>query len=714
MTVSVEELTQDEARQELARLAALIAEYDRLYYLCDAPVISDAEYDALRERNKAIETRFPHLVREDSPSRRVGMPMSDKAAGKFEKLSHALPMLSLDNAFSAQDVEDFVRRIRRFLRLDGKEKLEFTAEPKIDGLSLSLRYEDAQLVSAATRGDGQVGENVTANARMVMDIPQKLKGAPPKILEVRGEIYMSRQDFVDLNENQGQDFANPRNAAAGSLRQLDPSITKSRRLKFFAYGWGEISQMPATTQIDMVFALAAYGFTINPLTKLFQDSRGLIEHYQGIFENRPLLDYDIDGVVYKVNDLSLQERLGFVSRSPRWAIAHKFPAEQAYTILRSIDIQVGRTGALTPVARLEPITVGGVVVANASLHNEDFIAARGQNGAPIREGRDIRIGDTLIIQRAGDVIPQIVDVALEKRPPGALPYIFPDHCPVCGSSAPREAGEAVRRCNGGIYCSAQMIERLRHFVSRNAFDIEGLGDKQIEFFASSDDPALSIHSPDEIFTLQRRQEKALTRLENIDGFGTLSVRKLYAAIEARRKISFSRFLFALGIRHVGEVNAKRLARAYRNYDAFETVVSAAEIPVDKADKGNEAWVELKTIEGIGSIVATSLVQFYHELHNQDIIDKLRREVRILDEELPVQSSSPVAGKVVVFTGTFARMSRDEAKAMAERYGAKTAGSVSKKTDLVVAGAQAGSKLVKAQEIGIEVIDEDAWFALVAS
>jgi len=710
MNKPVEALTEEEARAELAHLAALIAEHDRFYYLNDAPAISDADYDALRKRNKTIEELFPHLVREDSPSKHVGAPLS----GKFEKLTHKIAMLSLDNAFSAQDVEDFIQRIRRFLRLSQDAALDLTAEPKIDGLSLSLRYEDGLLISAATRGDGQVGENVTANARMVHDIPQKLKGQVPKILEVRGEIYMTRQDFMKLNEEEDQNFANPRNAAAGSLRQLDPSITKKRRLKFFAYSWGEVSQMPVTSQIDMMAALASYGFVTNPLTKLFHDSRGLMAHYQEIFENRSILDYDIDGVVYKVNDLSLQERLGFVSRSPRWAIAHKFPAEQAYTIVRSIDIQVGRTGALTPVARLEPITVGGVVVGNASLHNEDFIAARGQNGAPIREGRDIRIGDTVIIQRAGDVIPQIVDVAVEKRPPNALPYIFPDHCPACGSPAPREEGEAVRRCSGGIYCPAQTIERLRHFVSRNAFDIEGLGEKQIEFFASSDDPFLSIHRPDEIFTLQRRQEKALTRLENVDGFGALSVKKLYAAIEARREVSFSRFLFALGIRHVGEVNAKRLARAYKNYDVFAAVVTAAQIPLDKADKGNEAWAELVDIEGIGQIVAASLVRFYHEAHNKEMIDKLRREVRVVDEALPPQSSSPVAGKTVVFTGTLTRFSREEAKAMAERYGAKTAQSVSKKTDLVVAGPGAGSKLTKAQELGIEVIDEDGWFALVAS
>jgi len=706
----VEELTQQQAEAELARLAALMADYDKLYYLEDAPAVSDADYDALRARNQAIEARFPHLVRDDSPSRRVGVVVSEK----FEKIAHKRPMLSLDNAFCAQDVQDFSERIRRFLRLEPAAKLEFTAEPKIDGLSLALRYEYGLLVSAATRGDGQVGENVTVNARMVKDIPQKLTGKPPEILEVRGEIYMARSDFVDLNAQQAQNFANPRNAAAGSLRQLNPQITKSRKLKFFAYGWGEVSQMPAATQMGMVQTLASYGFNINPLTEVFNTSEALVKHCRMIEENRAKLDYDIDGVVYKVNDLALQERLGFVSRSPRWAIAHKFPAEQAYTIVRAIDIQVGRTGALTPVARLEPITVGGVVVTNASLHNEDFIAGRSQDGEPIREGRDIRVGDTVIVQRAGDVIPQIVDIVPEKRPISAVAYIFPDHCPVCGSFAPRKVGEAVRRCSGGIYCGAQTIERLRHFVSRNAFDIEGLGDKQIEFFASSSDPFLSIHSLDEIFTLQQRQQQALTRLENIDGFGATSVRKLYQAIEARRKISFSRFLFALGIRHIGEVNAKRLARHYKTYAAFKQALTAAQMPIDKADKGNEAWAELVNIEGIGSVVAASLVNFYAEKHNIDIVDRLLRQVEVIEEELPVQSASPVAGKTVVFTGTLTRFSRDEAKAMAERYGAKVAGSVSTKTDLVVAGPGAGSKLTKAQELGIEVIDEDGWFALVGS
>jgi len=701
MKIAVEELTEDQAQAELAYLAQELLDNDRHYYLNDSPTISDAEYDALRARNKAIEAQFPHLVRADSPSHRVGISMTDRAAEKFAKIAHSLPMLSLDNAFEAQDVHDFIDRIRRFLRLPLTAELNFTTEPKIDGLSLSLRYKKGMLVSAATRGDGKIGENVTANARMVDDIPTQLIGYPPEIMEVRGEIYMSRQDFINLNENLPQQFANPRNAAAGSLRQLDPLVTKQRKLRFFAYAWGEVSQMPAHTQMEMMQVLKSYGFSINPLTQFARDSETILDYYQQIEKMRPQLDYDIDGVVYKVNDLTLQNRLGFVSRSPRWAIAHKFPAEQAYTILQAIDIQVGRTGALTPVARLEPITVGGVVVTNASLHNEDFI-----------KSRDIRIGDTVIIQRAGDVIPQIVDVILEKRPASALPYQFPDHCPVCNSPAPRKQGEAVRRCSGGIYCSAQSIERLRHFVSRNAFNIEGLGDKQIEFFANAKDPFLLIETPFDIFTLEERQKEALIKLENMEGFGTTSVKKLYASIAARRQIAFSRFLFALGIRHIGEVNAKRLARTYKNYTDFETVVTAAHIPINKDDKGNEAWEELVNIEGIGTIVTASLVAFYQDKRNKSMIENLRKYITVLDEEIPDVSSSPVSGKTIVFTGTLTRFSRDEAKAMAERNGAKVSGSVSAKTDLVVAGPGAGSKLTKAEHLGIEVIDEDAWFHLV--
>ncbi|UXN06962.1 NAD-dependent DNA ligase LigA [Bartonella sp. HY761] len=712
--IAVENLSEEQAAKELAALASEMAHNDQLYYLEDNPALSDADYDALRQRNHAIEQRFPTLIREDSPSLKVGAKVSEK----FEKLRHNVPMLSLDNAFNDEDVNDFIDRIHRFLRLDTTTPLGISAEPKIDGLSLSLRYEQGKLVSAATRGDGTIGENVTANALTLKDIPRQLKGNYPDIIEVRGECYMARDDFQKLNQRQEeagkQRLANPRNAAAGALRQLDPSITAQRPLRFFAYAWGEVSEMPATTQMGMMDCFAEYGFVVNPLTKLFTSAKDVINHYHMIEEQRANLDYDIDGVVYKVNELSLQSRLGFVSRSPRWAIAHKFPAERAFTLLKGIDIQVGRTGALTPVARLEPITVGGVVVTNATLHNEDYIAGIDSNGGKLRDGRDIRIGDTVIIQRAGDVIPQIVDVVLEKRPSDALPYQFPTICPVCGSHAVREEGEAVRRCTGGLICPAQVVERIRHFVSRNAFDIEGLGEKQVEFFFHAEDPSLSIKTPADIFTLKKRQENSLTKLENIEGFGSRSAAKLYDAIDARREIALSRFLFGLGMRHIGEVNAKRLARAYISYAAFEKAAKDAKMPESKADKGNDTWQELINIEGIGQIVAEAVVDFYSEPHNQEAVHALLAEVTPLDEEVVVASHSPVAGKTIVFTGSLERMSRDEAKAMAERFGAKTAGSVSKKTDLVVAGPKAGSKLDKARELGIEVIDEDAWFDLVGA
>lgn len=708
----VDELTSAQAAQELEWLAKEIARHDILYNTKDQPEISDAEYDALRKRNTAIEQRFPELVRPDSPSIKVGAQVSEK----FEKVRHRVPMLSLDNAFSDDDVKDFVDRIRRFLRLSASDLLQITAEPKIDGLSLSLRYEQGKLVTAATRGDGTVGENVTANAFTVSDIPKQLAGKCPDVLEVRGECYMAHADFQALNERHREEgkqvFANPRNAAAGSLRQLDAGITAKRKLKFFAYAWGEVSQMPATTQLGMVEVFRSYGFTVNPLTKLFDSAEGLLQHFHAIEQQRADLDYDIDGVVYKVNDLALQQRLGFISRSPRWAIAHKFPAERAMTVLRAIDIQVGRTGALTPVARLEPITVGGVVVTNATLHNEDYIKGVGSKGEKIRDGRDIRVGDTVIIQRAGDVIPQIVDIIAERRPSDAKAYDFPTVCPACGSHAVREEGEAVRRCTGGLICPAQAMERLRHFVSRNAFDIEGLGEKQVEFFFHADDQNLSIKSPVDIFTLQERQKNALKKLENCDGFGSVSVQNLYDAINARREISLSRFLFALGIRHVGEVNARRLARAYQTYDAFANIASHAIMPNEEMIKGNDAWLELTNIEGIGSTVAEAVVDFYAEDHNRQILEALLKEVTPLKEVLPITNNSPVAGKIVVFTGSLEQMSRDEAKAMAERLGAKTAASVSKKTDLVVAGPGAGSKLTKAQELGVKIIDEDAWFELV--
>ena len=707
---SVDDLTPDEASDELTQLAAEIARHDALYHGKDAPEISDADYDALRQRNAAIEARFPELVRADSPSLNVGA----EPAGAFTPVRHSRPMLSLDNVFSDDDVTDFVQSVRRFLSLKPDDELVFTAEPKIDGLSMSLRYENGNLVTAATRGDGTTGENVTANIRTIGDIPNALKDAP-EVLEVRGEVYMAREDFMALNARMaesGRVFANPRNAAAGSLRQIDPNVTKTRPLRFFAYAWGETSEDLAATQFDAVARLGTWGFPVNPLMQRCTTLDEMIAHYRSIETNRADLPYDIDGVVYKVDDLALQERLGFRSRSPRWATAHKFPAEKAMTRLEAIDIQVGRTGALTPVARLEPVTVGGVVVTNATLHNEDYIKGIGNNGQPIREGRDIRVGDTVIVQRAGDVIPQILDILPEKRPADAKPYVFPDRCPACGSHAVREEGEVVKRCTGGLVCPAQAVERIRHFVSRNALDIEGLGEKQIEFFYNHPDPAFQIRTPAEIFTLKARQEKSLAKLENVDGFGAVSVKKLYAAIDERRRVEHSRFLFGLGIRHIGETNAKRLARHFLSFDALRAAAEAAKMPEGKGDPGNAEWQEIVGVNGIGSVVAEALVEFFAETHNREAVDALLAEVTPLDEEAPQAVSSPVTGKTVVFTGSLEKMSRDEAKAMAERLGAKVAGSVSKKTDLVVAGPGAGSKLKQATDLGIEVIDEDEWFARV--
>ncbi|RUM99777.1 NAD-dependent DNA ligase LigA [Pseudaminobacter arsenicus] len=707
----VEDLTEAEAQAELARLAQEIAEHDRRYHGEDDPIISDAEYDALRLRNAAIEARFPELVRADSPSLKVGVVPS----ATFSSVAHSVPMLSLDNVFSGEDVMDFVASVRRFLAWPADQELVFTAEPKIDGLSMSLRYENRRLVTAATRGDGTTGENVTANIRTIGEIPQQLPADAPDVIEVRGEVYMRRDDFFALNQRMaetGRVFANPRNSAAGSLRQIDPEVTRSRPLRFFAYAWGETSETLGETQFDVVRRFADWGFTINDGMQRCRSIEEILTHYKAIEAERAALPYDIDGVVYKVDRLDLQARLGFRSRSPRWATAHKFAAEKATTVLTGIDIQVGRTGAMTPVARLEPVTVGGVVVTNATLHNEDYIRGIGNSGQPIREGRDIRVGDTVLIQRAGDVIPQILDVVMEKRPADAVPYVFPERCPDCDSHAVREEGEAVRRCTGGLICSAQAVERLRHFVSRNALDIEGLGEKQIAFFFNSEDPALQIRSPADIFTLKARQEKSLTKLENVDGFGTTSVRKLFAAIDERRKVEFSRFLFALGIRHVGETNAKRLARHFISFSELRRVSEAAIAPKDKGDKGNADWQELNGVSGIGAIVAESVVEFFAEDHNREAVEALLTEVTPLDEKPVGTVETPVSGKTVVFTGSLEKMSRDEAKAMAERLGAKVAGSVSKKTDLVVAGPGAGSKLKLATELGIEVIDEDQWFERV--
>ncbi|AOF92044.1 NAD-dependent DNA ligase LigA [Sinorhizobium sp. RAC02] len=709
----VENLTEDEAAAELAFLAAEIARNDELYHGQDAPEISDADYDALKRRNEDIEARFPALVRDDSPSRRVG----SAPLPTFAPITHSRPMLSLDNTFSDEDVRDFVNSVYRFLGRLPDESIAFTAEPKIDGLSMSIRYENGRLVSAATRGDGTTGENVTANVQTISEIPNRLPAGAPAVVEVRGEVYMAKSDFLALNEKMAaegkQTYVNPRNTAAGSLRQLDATVTASRKLRFFAYAWGEMSEMPANTQFGMIEVLKSWGFPVNPMTQRLSRVDDIIAHYREIGLARPDLDYDIDGVVYKVDELALQERLGFRSRSPRWATAHKFPAEQAFTTVEKIDIQVGRTGALTPVARLTPVTVGGVVVTNATLHNADYIEGIGNSGERIRaEDHDIRIGDTIIVQRAGDVIPQVLDVVMEKRPAETERYQFPKTCPVCGSHAVRERNEktgrldSVTRCTGGFVCRAQAVEHLKHFVSRNAFDIEGLGAKQIDFFFEAKDPSLAVRTAPDIFTLEKRQADSLTKLENIDGFGKVSVRKLYDAIDARRSIALNRFIYALGIRHVGETNAKLLARAYGTYAAFEEAMKAS------APLTGEAWNELNSIDGIGEVVARAMVEFYKEPRNLDVMARLLEEVTPEAAEAVVVTSSPVVGKTVVFTGSLEKMTRDEAKAMAERLGAKVAGSVSKKTDLVVAGPGAGSKLDKAKEFNVEVIDEDGWFELI--
>ena len=708
----VENLSEEEAAAALAYLAAEIARNDALYHAKDAPEISDADYDALKRRNDAIEARFPALVRADSPSRRVGAAPSET----FAPVVHARPMLSLDNTFSQEDVEDFVSSVYRFLGRLPDNSIAFTAEPKIDGLSMSIRYENGRMVSAATRGDGTTGENVTANIRTIKEIPQMLPAGAPDVVEVRGEVYMAKSDFLALNaqmEAEGkQTYVNPRNTAAGSLRQLDAKVTASRKLKFFAYAWGEMSDMPADTQYGMVQIFKSWGFPVNPLMERLSSVADILGHYEEIGLKRPDLDYDIDGVVYKVDSLELQARLGFRSRSPRWATAHKFPAEQAFTRLVGIDIQVGRTGALTPVARLEPITVGGVVVTNATLHNADYIKGIGNKGEPIRDGRDIRVGDMVIVQRAGDVIPQIVDVLMEKREPSSVPYEFPKVCPVCGSHAVRDINEktgkvdAVTRCTGGFICRAQATEHLKHFVSRNAFDIDGLGSKQIDFFFESEDPALQIRTAPDIFTLEKRQQASLAKLENIEGFGKVSVGKLYAAINERRQIALHRFIFALGIRHVGETTAKLLARSYGTYEAFETAMKEA------APLAGDAWNDLNNIEGIGEVVARAIVEFYKEPRNIDVITKLLEQVQPQEAEQPVTSGSPVAGKTVVFTGSLEKFTRDEAKATAESLGAKVSGSVSKKTDIVVAGPGAGSKLDKAREFNVQVMTEDEWLDLI--
>ena len=698
-SVSASKLTKKQAQKELERLAAEISKHDQLYYQQDAPIVSDAEYDALRQRNSDIETRYPDLVRPDSPTFVVGAAPSEQ----FAKVTHKVAMLSLSNAFNEEDIEDFLERVCRFLGLETSSPVETTAEPKIDGLSISLRYEGGKLIQGATRGDGSVGENVTANIHTIKEIPKSIsKRNFPDPFEVRGEIYMSHEDFAQLNRDQeaagGKIFANPRNAAAGSLRQLDPAITASRPLRFFAYAWGDVKSLPSDTQMGVLEALDAWGFPVNPLTRICGNTGEMLEVYNHIEAERATLGYDIDGVVYKINRLDYQDRLGFVSRSPRWAIAHKFPAEKATTLLNDIEIQVGRTGALTPVAKLEPVTVGGVVVSNATLHNEDEI-----------QRKDVRIGDTVTIQRAGDVIPQVLGPILEKRPKGTKPYKFPTVCPHCGSHAVREVNpttgkeDAVRRCTGGLICPAQAVERLKHFVSRNAFDIEGLGAKQVEAFYNEG----RVMSPADIFTLEARNERASEKLQEKEGFGELSVKNLFSAINERRNISLDRFIYALGIRHVGEITGRLLAKNYGTIDALLTATESM------AGKAGEAYEELVNIDGIGKVVADAIVEFFTEDHNREALKALLEQVT----PEPFESNeveSAVTGKTVVFTGSLERMSRSEAKAQAERLGAKVAGSVSKKTDYVVAGPGAGSKLKKAQELDVEVLSEEDWLALIGA
>ena len=715
-TKSVEKLSSVEAEKELDRLAKEIAEHDRRYYREDAPTASDADYDALRRRNAEIEARFPLLVRPDSPSHRVGV----KASEKFGKVVHRVPMLSLDNAFDDTDVGEWLARVRRFLGMKEDDAVPVTAEPKIDGLSASLRYENGVFVQGATRGDGAEGEDITANLRTISDIPLRLKGKPPKVLEVRGEVYITHKGFEALNRRQEKDgkptYANPRNSAAGSVRQLDPSITAGRALNFFAYTWGEISELPADSQRAMLEKFQAYGFVVNPLVKRCETLAQVLKFYEGIAAKRAKLGYDIDGVVYKVDSLKLQERLGFVSRSPRWAIAHKFPAEQAETVLEDIEIQVGRTGKLAPVARLKPVTVGGVVVQNATLHNEDQI-----------ERLDARIGDTVVIQRAGDVIPQVVTVLLEKRPKNAKPYKFPDRCPICGSHAVREVDEKTgkmdvdRRCTGGLICDAQTVERLKYFVARDGFDIEGLGGTLIELFH---DRGL-LKEPADIFALTEKPEKVAKVLaehratlseerraaegkepvkkakkKDEEGEGK-QVENLMAAIEARRRIGLDRLINALGIRHVGETTARVIARHYMTLKAFL-----------EGMKADNALEELQHIEGVGGVVAEAIHDFFEEKHNVKALDELLAWLTVTPMAAP-SMTSPVSGKTVVFTGTLEKMTRQEAKARAESLGAKVSGSVSAKTDIVVAGPGAGSKLKEAQKHNVQVMDEDAWLKLIA-
>lgn len=701
--IAISKLSKCQAKAELTRLTDLLVLANQQYHTDDAPEITDAQYDQLKRRNADIEAAFPELKRKNSPSDQVGAPVSET----FSKIRHAVRMLSLGNAFNDADITDFDGRVRKFLGTKADMKLLYTAEPKIDGLSLSLRYEKGRLIHAVTRGDGEVGENVTNNARTISDIPQTIQDAP-KVMEIRGEVYMSHADFDALNtaqlEKGAKEFANPRNAAAGSLRQLDARITKSRPLKFFAYAWGELSEPLASTQTGAIARIASMGFSTNTLTKTCDGPKQLVAQYARIEEQRATLGYDIDGVVYKVDDLSLQTRLGFRSTTPRWAIAHKFPAEIAHTRIEAIEIQVGRTGALSPVARLLPVTVGGVVVSNATLHNEDYIKGVDSKGNAIREGRDIRVGDWVEVYRAGDVIPKIRDVDLSKRPEGSAAYEFPTICPECESSAVREEGDSVARCTGGIICPAQAVEKLKHFVARGAFDIEGLGAKQIEMFFKDKD--LPINEPAEIFTLEERDSKNFTKLKNRDGWGAKSTINLFAAINEKRKIPLNKLIFALGMRHVGDSSGTLLANNYGSWAAFEAAMDAA------ADHEGDAWEQLNAIDGVGMVMAAALVDTFKAGHSRDAIDRLIAQLDVQDMAVRDTSGSPVAGKIVVFTGALELMTRAEAKVRAEDMGAKVSGSVSNKTDYVVAGPGAGSKAKKAKELGVAILTEAQWLDLI--
>jgi DNA ligase (NAD+) len=693
----VDKLSEAEAAKELAALAAEIAAHDEAYHREDAPTISDADYDGLTKRNAAIEKRFPKLIREDSPSRKVG----SKAATGFKKVKHGMAMLSLDNLFSDDDVSDFDARIRRFLKLGTDETVEMTAEPKIDGLSFSARYDKGRLSVVATRGDGAEGEDITANMRTIKALPDMLMGAAkaiPKLIEVRGEVYMTKADFLAMNEAQAANgakiFANPRNAAAGSLRQLDPKITAERPLKFFAYAAGLVEGADWDTHWDLLQQLKAWGFPVNPDSKLCKGVDDVLKAYRALESRRAALDYDIDGIVYKVNRLDWQKRLGFVSRAPRWAAAHKFPAQQAQTVLEKIEIQVGRTGSLTPVARLKPVNVGGVMVSNATLHNQDEI-----------ERKDIREGDTVVIQRAGDVIPQIVEVKLDLRPAKSKAFKFPDHCPVCGSKAHREEDEAVLRCTGGLFCKAQAVERLRHFVGREAFDIEGIGEKNIEAFFEDG----TIKSPADLFTLEKRDKGSLTPLSAKEGWGSQSAKNLFDAVNARRTISLERFIYALGIRLIGQAKARLLAQHYGSYKEWRKAMAAA------ATGDADSIAQVEGIESFGATVREELTAFFGEEQNLKAVDDLYKQLDKVEDFVRADTSnSKIVGLTVVFTGNLERMTRNEAKAKALSLGAKVAGSVSKKTDLVVAGPGAGSKLKEAESLGLRVIDENAFIKLIGA